>query len=138
MLITFKVEGNPKAKARPRFARMGTFVRTYTDAKTKAYEEQIALIAKQAMGASKPLETALDAFIYISLPIPKSHSKKRRENCLNNVEKPIKKPDTDNICKAFLDGMNGVIYKDDSQIVNLFSTKVYGDPFVEVLIKESE
>jgi Holliday junction resolvase RusA-like endonuclease len=37
-----------------------------------------------------------------------------------------------------LDGMNKVVYEDDGQIVTLHCTKVYGEPFVEVLIKESE
>jgi Holliday junction resolvase RusA-like endonuclease len=33
--------------------------------------------------------------------------------------------------------MNGVVYKDDSQIVSLHSTKVYGTiGLVEVLVKE--
>jgi Holliday junction resolvase RusA-like endonuclease len=32
--------------------------------------------------------------------------------------------------------MNNIIYLDDTQIVELHSTKVYGEPFVEVVIKE--
>ena len=138
MQITFKVDGNPHGKGRPRFARMGGFVKTYTDAKTKSYEELVALSAQQAMGASEPLKTPLDAFIYISLPIPMSYSKKRKEACLNGLEKPTKKPDIDNVCKGILDSLNGIVYKDDTQIVSLHCTKVYGEPFVEVLIKETE
>jgi len=138
MQIIFKVNGNPHGKGRPRFARMGGFVKTYTDAKTKSYEELVALSAKQAMGASKPLLTPLEAFIYISLPIPSSYSKKRKEACLSGLEKPTKKPDIDNVAKIVLDSLNGIVYKDDTQIVSLHCTKVYGEPFVEVLIKETE
>ena len=136
--ITFKVDGNPHGKGRPRFARMGGFVKTYTDAKTKSYEELVALSAKRAMGASEPLLTPLEAFIYISLPIPLSYSKKRKEACLSGLEKPTKKPDIDNVAKIVLDSLNGIVYKDDTQIVSLHCTKVYGEPFVEVLIKETE
>jgi Holliday junction resolvase RusA-like endonuclease len=34
--------------------------------------------------------------------------------------------------------MNKIVYKDDAQIVTLHATKVYGEPYVEVLIKEAE
>jgi Holliday junction resolvase RusA-like endonuclease len=34
--------------------------------------------------------------------------------------------------------MNEIIYVDDTQVVELHSTKVYGEPFVEVIVKEIE
>ena len=136
--VTFKVDGPPHGKGRPRFVRMGNFVRTYTDDKTKSYEDLVRLSAQKSMVMSEPLKTALDAFIYISLPIPSSYSKKRTEACLSGLEKPIKKPDIDNVAKSVLDGCNGVIFVSDSQIVNLHITKTYGVPHVEVLIRETE
>ena len=135
--VTFKIIGNPHAKGRPRFSRAGAFVKTYTDAETKAYEELVAFSAKRAMGSSLPLNTALDAFLYFSIPVPKSYSKKRLQVCLSGLERPFKK-DLDNLCKSVLDGMNKIVYEDDGQIVALHCTKVYGEPYVEVLIKESE
>ena len=137
MQITFKIIGNPHAKGRPRFSRTGAFVKTYTDAETKAYEELVAFSAKRAMGSSEPLKTALEAYLYFSIPIPKSYSKKRTQACLSGLERPIRK-DLDNLCKSVLDGMNKIVYEDDGQIVALHSTKVYGEPFVEVLIKETQ
>jgi Holliday junction resolvase RusA-like endonuclease len=89
-----------------------------------------------AMGASEPLKTPLEAFIYISYPVPASYSKTRTKDCLEGLERPTKKPDIDNVIKAYLDSMNKIIYLDDTQIVELHSTKVYGEPFVEVIIKE--
>jgi Holliday junction resolvase RusA-like endonuclease len=136
--VTFRVDGQPHGKGRPRFTRQGGFVRAYTDAKTLSYESIIRLAAQKSMGASMPLTTALDAFIYISLAIPSSYSKKRKESCLNGLEKPIKKPDIDNVAKSALDACNNVIFVSDSQIVNLHVTKRYGDPHIEVLIRETE
>jgi Holliday junction resolvase RusA-like endonuclease len=135
-VVTFKVEGKPEGKGRPRFARRGNFVTTYTDNKTKTYENKIRDIAMVAMGASKPLTTPLEAFIYISYPVPASYSKSRTKDCLEGLKRPTKKPDIDNVIKAFLDSMNGIIYVDDTQVVELHSTKVYGEPYVEVMIKE--
>nr|DAQ86101.1 MAG TPA: Endodeoxyribonuclease RusA [Caudoviricetes sp.] len=46
-------------------------------------------------------------------------------------------PDADNIAKAVLDGLNGVVYADDKQIVELKVIKAYAEvPRVEVTIEE--
>jgi len=137
MHITFQVEGTPVGKGRPKFARRGNFVSTYTPTKTRDYEDLIKVAAKQAMGSSEPLKTPVAAYIYITVPIPQSYSKKRLKACLDGSERPCKKPDCDNVMKAFLDAMNGIVYDDDSQVVSLHGTKVYGTiGIVEVLVKE--
>jgi len=139
MQITFTVPGPPHGKGRPRFARRGNFVATYTDAKTSSYEDQIRFYALQAMGSSKPLETALEAAIYIRLPVPKSYPKKRVADCLGGLEWPCKKPDWDNVAKSVCDAMNSIVYVDDSQIVECHVRKVYAsEAGVDVLIKEKE
>ena len=135
--VTFKVEATPVGKGRPKFARRGNFVSTYTPTKTRDYEYLIRDAAKQAMGSSEPLKTPVAAYIYITVPIPQSYSKKRFKACLDGSERPCKKPDIDNIVKAYLDSMNGIVYDDDTQVVSLHSTKVYGTiGMVEVLVKE--
>ena len=136
--INFKIDGPPRGKGRPRFAHRGNFVSTYTDSKTRAYEDHVRECATKAMGASEPLKTALDAFIYVSFDVPSSYSKKRREACLNGLEKHIKKPDLDNVVKAILDGCEKIIFLSDAQIVYTHSVKKYGHPHVEVLFRESE
>ena len=135
--VTFKVEATPVGKGRPKFARRGNFVSTYTPTKTRDYEDLIREAAKQAMGSSEPLKTPVAAYIYITVPIPQSYSKKRSKACLDGSERPCKKPDLDNILKCFLDAMNNIVYDDDTQVVSLHSTKVYGTVgLVEVLVKE--
>lgn len=137
MHITFQVEGTPVGKGRPKFARRGNFVSTYTPTKTRDYEDLIKVAAKQAMGDTEPLKTAVAAYIYITVPIPQSYPKKRFKACLEGLERPCKKPDIDNIIKAYLDSMNGIVYDDDTQVVSLHSKKVYGTVgLVEVLVKE--
>ena len=132
--MTFRVYGQPVAKGRPRFTRQG---RTYTPKRTHDYESEVAMMAKAAMGSSEPLETPVTVCVYATFPIPQSYSKKRTEACLNGSERHIKRPDLDNCVKAITDGMNGIVYKDDSQIVNLHAKKVYGTtPMVEVFVKE--
>lgn len=135
--VIFNVEGTPVPKGRPRFARRGKFVSTYSPKTTVDYETLVSTSAKQAMGVTEPLGTPLAAYIYITLPIPASYSKKRTAACLSGGERPTKRSDIDNYCKAIFDGMNGIVYVDDSQIVSLHSTKRYGTVgMVEILVKE--
>ena len=136
-MVTFMVEGTPVPKGRPRFARRGKFVSTYSPKTTVDYETKVSESAKLAMGASEPLETPVGAYIYITLPVPASYSKKRTQACLSGEERPTKKSDIDNYCKAIFDGMNGIVYEDDDQVVDLHSTKRYAiNAGVDILIKE--
>jgi Holliday junction resolvase RusA-like endonuclease len=139
MQIHFQVEGDPKGKGRPRFSRVGSFTKVYTDKQTLTYESLIATFAKQAMGGTEPLKTPVSVFLYVRLPIPQSYPKKRREACLNGSEKPCKKPDIDNIAKTYLDAMNGVIFVDDTQVIDLHVKKLYAEKAgVDVMVMEAE
>jgi Holliday junction resolvase RusA-like endonuclease len=137
MMVTFKVDADPVGKQRARYVKRGNFVSTYTPEKTRTYEALIKEAAKQAMGVSEPLETPVSLYLYIRVPIPASATKKRLKAISDGTEKPIKKPDASNILKSVEDGMNSVVYKDDSQIVNIHVTKVYSSvPGVDVCVKE--
>jgi Holliday junction resolvase RusA-like endonuclease len=139
MQIHFQVEGDPKGKGRPRFSRVGNFTKVYTDKQTLSYEAMIATFAKQAMGGTEPLKTPVSVFLYVRLPIPQSYPKKRKEACLNGSELPCKKPDIDNIAKTYLDAMNGVIFVDDTQVIDLHVKKVYAaEAGVDVMVMEAE
>jgi len=134
--LTFHVDINPVPKGRPRFSKIGGFMRSYTPKKTSDYETEVRTQA-QAVMTREPLETPVAVYLYFRLPIPRSHSKKRQEACLNGSERPTKKPDIDNLAKSVLDGLNGVVWHDDSQIVSLHLTKVYArNPGIDLLIRE--
>ena len=150
--VVFGVLGEPQGKARPRFARRGKFVSTYTPSTTQKYEEQIrysALAVRQKNGITKPISTDISLAIRAYFKIPKTYSKKRKERCLNGEERPSKKPDSDNIAKIILDGLNPKmkvdhvqhkavcvhegLYRDDKQVVSLKVDKYYSDkPRVEI------
>jgi Holliday junction resolvase RusA-like endonuclease len=130
--IIFSVEGDPVGKQRPRFSRG----HTYTPKKTVDYEKLIASKALSAMCPAIPVETPVAIFIWINHAIPASYSKKRKEACLNGLEFP-KKPDLDNVAKLYLDAMNGIVYKDDVQVVKLRVSKRYDTvASVHVLVRE--
>jgi Holliday junction resolvase RusA-like endonuclease len=138
LIIQFTVDGDPIPKGRPRFARRGKFVQTYTDAKTIDYETHVAMRARHAIGATEPLKGALSVFLYLRYTIPASYSKKRKEACLAGLEYP-KRIDIDNVYKSITDAMNGIVYLDDSQIVEAHIKKVYAEESgANIMVQETE
>jgi Holliday junction resolvase RusA-like endonuclease len=119
------VETQPKGKARPRFARVGKFVHTYTPKATVDYE---SLFAWEWQKNHYPLfKNALKVHITAYFEPLKSDKKSLKMQKINNKVKHIHKPDIDNIIKAVLDGLNGVAYKDDNQVVELVAFKRYAE-----------
>ena len=136
--IMFTVYGEPIAKGRPRVTTRGKFPVVYTPEKTRTYETEVGMMAKAAMGNTEPLEGALEAFIYVTFPVPASYSKKRTEACLNDSEKHTKKPDLDNVIKSVIDGMDKIVFDNDSQITSIHATKVYGEVAkVEIIVRQA-
>lgn len=131
--MKFTIPGKPKGKARARTTKQG---HTYTPADTVNYENWVKLCYKNADG-----EYFGDALVLVAIEcfyaIPKSFSKKKRELALKGILQPSTKPDVDNIVKSVLDGLNGIAYDDDKQVVGLWILKFYGEePRLEVQIIE--
>lgn len=141
-MIIIKVDGEIVGKGRPRFARRGSFVSTYTPAKTNNYENLVRVLYEEQNkdNASKnkyfnrePLELTINAYF----GVPLSFSKKKAKQALNGEIYPIKKPDFDNIAKIIADALNKVAFGDDTQIITCIVNKRYSEvPFVEIIIKE--
>ena len=138
MTVAFFVPGEPVAKGRARaFVRHG-HVAHYTPEKTARYENLVKLAAQQAMN-SEPLEGPLSLYCTFALPVPASYSKKRAAACLSGSEWPCKTPDTDNLLKSIKDGCNGVVWRDDCQVVQVYAMKVYGGvPGVSVKVDAAQ
>lgn len=133
--ITFTIHGEAVAKGRAKAARRGSFITMYTPKKTVDYETLVASAAKAAMAGLKPLEGAVHLVVRIYRAIPQSWSlKKQRAAALGEIF-PTSKPDTSNIIKAIEDGANGILWKDDSQVVDTVASKRYGTPRVEVEVR---
>ena len=131
--VNFTIPGKAQAKQRPRFN--GKFA--YTPKQTVEYENWIKTCYLEKYNNEKLFEKALEVNIIAFFEIPKSISKKKKEQMLNNEIYPTTKPDTDNIAKSILDSLNGIAYKDDKQVVDLRVRKQYAEvPSVSVWISE--
>lgn len=135
--VVFAIPGQPVAKGRPKFARQGSFVRTYTPEKTATYEKLVKLAATQAMSGRPPIEGPVELWLDINLQIPASWSKKRQRDAAAGLVAATKKPDADNVLKAVKDGMNGIVWLDDAQAVEYRISKRYStSPCVQVSVEQ--
>lgn len=68
---------------------------------------------------------AIQATLTFFFAVPQSWSQSKKTKAKNGDWPCIVKPDIDNLIKLVLDGLNGVVYPDDKQIVKLNCDKVY-------------
>lgn len=135
MEVTFTVIGEPKGKGRPRFVRATGKAITPRD--TVLYENLVRLEYRnqcldKKFGDDEMLEMEIKAFYRI----PSSKSKKVKQQMKDNIIRPTKKPDMDNVVKIIADSLNNIAYKDDTQIVSCIVNKYYSEsPQVVVTIK---
>ena len=119
-MLEFAIPIKPQGKARhrTRIVMIGKkpVAMQYAEQKAKAYEQAIrdAVIAQYR---GDPLDGPLIVSIYAWFRKPKS----------SKLTHPTVKPDADNIAKAVLDALNGILWFDDKQVCQLSIHKVYAD-----------
>lgn len=124
-VVVFFVPGPPQGKGRPRIVRIAGHARMAAPSATVAYEGLIALAAREAMAGTPPFTGAVSLWLAIDCPIPASWSKRKQWRALAGKVLPTTKPDCDNVVKAVCDGLNGVAWRDDVQVVDLAVRKRY-------------
>lgn len=117
--LCFVIPGEAVAKGRPRATTIGGRARMFTPAKTERYESKVALFASQAMAGRPLLDCALRVQINVWIAPPVSWSGKKRRAAFAREIYPTSRPDADNVAKAVTDACNGVVWTDDSRIVDL-------------------
>ncbi len=134
--LTFQLAGHPQGKGRARAFVRGGHIGHYTPAETRSYEGMIREAAFREMAGREPTGDPVSITMTAFFGVPKSFSKLKALRALAKDIVPAKRPDLDNIAKAFLDAMNGVVFRDDSQIVRCDFAKVYGTaPKVVVTVR---
>jgi len=111
----------PQPASRPRVSKNGT----YNTSKYTNYKEALSIYLRKQnkcnIIADKPI--SLDIVFY--MPIPKSISLKNKKELIGKPH--IKKPDLDNLLKAFKDSANKILYTDDSLVANVTASKLYSN-----------
>src|SRR5690554_1418461 len=122
----FIIEGKAVSKQRPRKGKNGAF---YTPQKTKDFEKKVQWsylsCRHRTFFAAEPLKATIE----INLKKPKYCKR----------EFPTVKPDIDNQIKSILDGLNGLAYTDDKQIIEISALRKFADrDFVKVKLEKIE
>ncbi len=118
-ILRFKtfVAMEPVAKARPRITRAG---HAYTPSATVQAEHRIQQQVSHEWRSPLLLGGPLAVHVVVHLLKPKSAPKKK-------TIWPVTRPDADNYGKLVLDALNGILWRDDSQVVDLHIKKVYSE-----------
>ena len=115
--IAFFVPGHPVPKQS--FVYDGKGRGGHTKPEAKAWQDMVRVRCRESMNMCIP------AFEMMTGPVSLQ---------LGFVLPDRRRRDLDNLSKAVADSMNGILYKDDCQIVKLEITKKYtGDPGVQVI-----
>ena len=106
-VLSFTVDGKPQGKQR---ARRGKGGRWYTQAATVVYENTVSAEALAAMTVSGIVRRYRRYSGPVNLTVACYFPDARRR-------------DADNVLKSVMDGMNGIAYRDDSQVTKATVTK---------------
>ena len=137
-MIEFTVYGEPVAQGRPRAGKTARGdVVMFDPGKSKDYKRYVAMIASQHR-PKQLIEQPVSLTVKVYRPIPGSWSKVKQAKAENGALLPTSKPDLSNYIKGVEDAIEGIILKNDSQVVNYGeSGKWYSqNPRIEVTIKE--
>lgn len=122
--LTITVPGPPKPLQRHKTVRMGNFSRGVDPEKNKLNKAALGWYGKIAMNSRPLMKGPLAMSIEFRFTKPKG---KIRVNS-TPFPYPDGKPDVDNLTKLVLDGLNGIVYVDDAQVVTLKVTKRWANP----------
>lgn len=130
MNYDFFINCRPVPQARPRFflkhSNGRRWVGSYDPKHCANFKKLITSAVKSAIINNKyPLPS----------PLPLSLSIKFYMGINSKYEHHTQKPDIDNLAKAVLDSLNGIIYYDDKQITTLHLYKFWGDPGLSINVK---
>lgn len=125
MIQRFIVEGNPRGQGRPKATIRGRHAGVYEDSKDRLYKEnlaaQVVTQRPEFIPAGVPVE--LEVSCYMSRP--QAHYGAKGLKPRYEDARPLGTPDVDNIAKACMDALKGIVWHDDSQIVRVTMEKHY-------------
>ena len=135
-MVKLIIFGDPVAQGRPRATTINGKARVYDPRKSRDYKNYIRMeAAKEA--PQQLIENPVVLHLSLYRSIPKSFSKKKTELAEQGKIRPTTKPDASNYLKLVEDALNGVIWKDDAQIVRVLVDKYYSSkPRIEIEIEE--
>ena len=131
--ISFWVPGKPIAQPRPRATIRGAHAGVYNPPTADAWKKEVQFRARGVMLGKSPTSAPLIAELVFEMPgVSKLYTKSAfsaegRKHLWNGALYHTQKPDCDNLEKAVLDALTGIVYDDDAQIFCASSTRKWCD-----------
>jgi Holliday junction resolvase RusA-like endonuclease len=129
-VISFTVYGHPEPQGSTKAFIPKGWTRpiiTSDNKKLKPWRQEISRAALDAMakereGLAEPFAREVPVCVRLDFFLARPASLPKR------CTWPVKKPDSDKLCRGVLDALTGVVFVDDSQVVQLIAAKWYGQP----------
>lgn len=126
--ITFTAPGTPRPKGSWKSIGKGRMIPD--NKRAKGWEETVAICARSQYTNSPPTESPVVVDAIFRVPRPRSHygtGKNADKVKLSAPAQPTGQRcgDIDKLLRTVLDAMTGIVYKDDSQVVQVTATKRY-------------
>jgi crossover junction endodeoxyribonuclease RusA len=131
-MLKFTVPGKPAPQGSKRHVGRGIMVESSRE--VGPWRERIALAARNATldADIAPFSGAVVVDLSFTMPRPKSTPK-------SYTPAAVKRPDVDKLTRAVLDALTGTVIADDSQVVELHSTKriaeIGENPGVDIIVE---
>lgn len=133
-MIMFYVHGDAVPYTRVVPSKFG---KPFTPPKAAAYKAAIQIEAMKH-APDVLLEGPIEVNLKVSKAVPASWSKKKQFQALTGAVRPTAKPDIDNLYKIVADALNGIIWRDDAQVVSITAEKWYSErPGICVEIRQA-
>lgn len=116
-------------------------VHAANDARLRPWRTSLADAAVAAMEGRDPWAGPVAVDLVFSIARPKGHWRtgaRSTELRPSAPDVPTTKPDLDKLTRAVLDALTGIVFRDDSQVVDVQATKRYGTPGVRIWATTAE
>ena len=126
LVSKFVVPGEVVPQARPRAKVVAGHARVHDVPKCAEFRNLVRMLAGESWTQDMDADSCFEIDAAFFLPIPKSESQKRQKKMSLWQILPTRKPDLDNALKGVMDGITGIVWKDDAQVVRCELSKFYG------------
>ena len=132
--ISFFVPGRPQQKGSTksfRHAKTGKIVTMSANKNLKLWEATVRLAAREANGKREALTGAVAVYVTFTFERPRcDYGTGKNAGTLKNSapQEHTKTPDIDKLVRGILDGLTGVLFRDDRQVAVLMANKQWGWP----------
>lgn len=113
------IPGTPAPKGSTKaYVVKGRAVTTNANAKTKPWQQQVSVMVAAEVGSKILFPRPAPVILVMEFVMPRTTSEPKR-----TTRAHTRKPDSDKLARSVFDALTGVVYEDDSQVVDHYVRK---------------